>query len=293
MTYFVRKQTTQLHRSRASQKPDEFPNSHTDFVKRRTNFWVASLGGVFSPTHLVKICERQIFPQVPTGGEKTLTTSCGDVGIRMESTQLTLSTMETSLLQLVDDETLFLRIAFGWLEVDLEEFFWKHEMRWSQGSCWCILATQSAFPVPFFFYINIPSGSFLGTNSSITWGPLTTYIQMIQNRKSKFSTHLHLEKKARRFLEIFEKSEKYWNMLETCEFSHPRRWILKGFMHSELYVGWMLKPITFLHIARPSPEISYSNWNNAGGFLIRCDQVTLAKSSDLEGFLLFVWSSLG
>lgn len=107
---------------------------------------VKRFGGGWVSTPLEKICERQIFPQVPTGGEKTLTTSCGDVEITMESTQLRLSTMETSLLQLVDAKRFFLRIAFGWLEVDLEEFFWKHEMRWSQGSCWCILATQSAFP---------------------------------------------------------------------------------------------------------------------------------------------------
>ena len=88
------------------QKADEFPNS-TGLVKREAFRWWLS----FNP--FGKICERQIFPQVPTGGEKTLTTSCGDVEITMESTQLTLSTMETSLLQLVDDETLFLRIAFG------------------------------------------------------------------------------------------------------------------------------------------------------------------------------------
>ena len=38
---------------------------------------VKRFGGGWVSTPLEKICERQIFPQVPTGGEKTLTTSCG------------------------------------------------------------------------------------------------------------------------------------------------------------------------------------------------------------------------
>lgn len=87
--------------------------------------------------------------------------------------------------------------------------------------------------------------------------------------KANFKPICISKKKARRFLEIFETSEKILKpALNNVKFSHPRRWILKGFMHSELYVGRRVDVEThhFLHMARPYPEISYSNWNNAGGF---------------------------
>ena len=145
-------------------------------------------------------------------------------------------------------------------------------------------------------YINIPSGSFLGTNSSITWGPLTTYMHPNdpQPQKQTLNPSASRKKKARRFLEIFETSEKILKpALNNVKFSHPRRWILNRFMHSELYVGWMLKPITFYTWPGLLPKSATPIEIMLAVFLIRSDQVTVAKSSDFEGFLLFVWSSLG
>lgn len=112
--------------------------------------------------------------------------------------------------------------------------------------------------------------------------------------KANFKPICISKKKARRFLEIFETSEKILKpALNNVKFSHPRRWILKGFMHSELYVGWMLKPITFYTWPGLIPKSATPIEIMLAVFLIRSDQVTVAKSSDFEGFLLFVWSSLG
>ena len=196
-----------LHRM-GEQKTDEFPNS-TGFVKREAFRWWLS----FNP--FGKNMRTSNFSTSSPQVVKKLWRHPADVGITMESTQLTLSTMETSLLQLVDDDTLFLRIAFGWLEVDLEEFFWKHEMRWSQGSCWCILADAISIPRYQIIYINIPSGCFLGNKFFHHVRTLTTYMHPNdpEPQKRTLNPSASRKKKLGDFLRSSKQARKYWNLL--------------------------------------------------------------------------------